>query len=158
MGLAPEEMQMAVAQIAMDPMSRVPVAKKNDVAAMDVDIIIEEMPDVVTLQQEQFAELVSLANAQVIFPPEVYVEASGLRNKQRLLEMLKGGGEMSPEQQQQQQQQQEMAQMAADLEMRAKAAQAQKDEATAQKTVVETAVMAADAMEPKVEKVSGEPR
>jgi hypothetical protein len=140
------------------------VAKKNDVAAIDVDIIIEEMPDVVTIQQEQFAELVSLANAQVIFPPEVYVEASGLRNKQRLLEMLKGGGEMTPEQQAAQQEQQQMQKMAADLELRAKAAQVQKDEATANKTVVETAVMAADAMEPKMperpmpEQGRGEPR
>jgi hypothetical protein len=148
MGLQPQEMQAEVMRIAYDPMSRVPVAKKNDVAAMHVDIVIDESPDVITLQQEQFAELVSLASAQVIFPPEVYIMASGLRNKEKLLDMIKGGGEQTPEQQQMQQQQQAMQEQAMQLELRAKAAVAQKDEATAQKTTVETAILTADAIDP----------
>jgi hypothetical protein len=148
MGLQPQEMQAAVMQIAMDPMSRVPVAKKNDVAAMHVDIVIDESPDVITLQQEQFAELVSLASAQVIFPPEVYIMASGLRNKEKLLDMIKGGGEQTPEQQQAAAKQKQLAEAAAALELRSKAAIAQKDEATAQKTTIEAAVMTANALEP----------
>jgi len=141
MGLPPEEMQAAIMQIAADPMAQVPVGKKNDVARMHVDIVIDEAPDVATLSQEQFGELVNLANAGVVFPPEVYIEASSLRNKPRLVEMLKGGGEMSPEQQQAQQEAQEMQRIAAETELRSKQAKASKDEADAQKTVVETAVM-----------------
>ena len=149
LGLSPDEMRMAVMQIAMDPMSQVPVGKKNDVARMNVDIIVDEAPDTVTLAQEQFAELVTLAGAGVVFPPDVYIEASALRNKPKLLEMLKSGGEQSPEQQQAAQQAQQMQQAAVELELRGKQAQVAKDEAAAQKTTVETAVMAANAMTPQ---------
>lgn len=150
LGLGPEEMRDAVMQIAMNPMSRVPVARRNDVAQIHVDIIIEESPDTVTLQAEQFAELVNLANAGVIFPPEVYIQASGLRNKEKLVDMIKTGGEQTPEQAQAAQQAQALQQAAAEVELRGKAAKAQKDEADAQKTTVETAVMAADSLEPEV--------
>jgi hypothetical protein len=122
---------------------------------MHVDVIIEESPDVITLQSEQFEMLTSLASTGIIPPGpntlEVFIEASALRNKQRLIEKLKGGGELTPEQQQAQQMQQQMQEQAAQLELRGKAAQAQKDEASAQKTTVETAILTANAMEPQVQ-------
>ena len=149
MGLAPEEMQAAIAEIAKDPMSRVPVKRKNDVAEMHVDIIIEEAPDTITLAQEQFTELVNLAKANVVFPPEAYIEASALRNKQRLLEMIKGGGEMTPEQQAEAQAANEMKRAMAESEVRQRAAEASKTEAEAQKTTVETAVMIDQAARPE---------
>jgi hypothetical protein len=65
-----------------------PVGKRNDVAALDVDIVIDESPDFLTLQEEQFADLVTLAQAGVIFPPDVYLDASNLRNKKQLKEKL----------------------------------------------------------------------
>lgn len=148
LGLAPEEMQGAVMQIAMDPYSQIPVSRKNDVAQMHVDFVIEEAPDTVTLQQEQFAELVNLASAQVIFPPEVYIEASALRNKPKLLDMLKGGGEMSPEQQQAQQEAQMMQKAMAEAQLAKEQASVAKAEADTQKTVVETAVMIDNAAQP----------
>ena len=150
-GLPHEQMQAAIMQIGADPMSQVPVSRKNNVAAMHVDIIIEEAPDTVTLQQEQFAELVGLAPAGVIFPKEVYIEASGLRNKQRLIELMKGGGEMSPEQQAQAQQAQALQQAGAEADIRKRVADASKAEADTQKTIVETAVMMDAAARPEIQ-------
>ena len=136
---------------------------------MHVDIIIDESPDTITLQSEQFSELTKLASAGVVFPPEVYVQASGLRNKQALLDIMKGGGQLTPEQQQQQQQQQQMAQQMAAAELASKMAKAQKEMAEAQlataqlqkltaevrnidadteQTGVETAVILDEAMRP----------
>lgn len=87
--IPPEQKAAMIEQLAMDPASRMP-AVKNNVAELDVDIIIDESPDTITLQQEQFAELVNLASAGVTFPPEVYIEASSLRNKDKLLGRLRG--------------------------------------------------------------------
>ena len=62
---------------------------------MYMDINIEEVPDVASVQEEQFAQLTSLAPA-VVFPPQIYIEASSLRNKKRLLEQLNGEKQMDP--------------------------------------------------------------
>lgn len=76
---------------------------ENNVVDLDVDIIIEQAPDIVTVQQEQFAELTGLAQSGMVqIPADVIIEASSLRNKRQLLASLRGE---SPEAQQ-------MAQMA----------------------------------------------
>jgi hypothetical protein len=56
-----------------------------------VDIIIDETPDTVNIQAEQFEQFVLLAKAGVVFPPKAYIEASNLRNKQKYMDMLSGG-------------------------------------------------------------------
>jgi hypothetical protein len=119
MPLHPELVQIA----ALTPTRT--MAKRNDVTQLDVDIVIDEMPDVVTLQQEQFADLITLAQAGVIFPPDVYLDASNLRNKKGLKEKLKGGEDP---------QAQAVAQAQAELAMRGAAAKVAKDEAAAEKT------------------------
>lgn len=101
-----------------------PVGKRNDVTAIDVDIIIDEMPDVVTLQDEQFQNLVTLAQAGVIFPPDVYLDASNLRNKKALKEKLTGGEDP---------QAQAAAKAAAEMQQRAALAEISKTEAEAEK-------------------------
>lgn len=59
------------------------------VAQLDVDIVVEDAPDVVTLAGEQFENLVALASAGVTFPPEIYLRAAPhLRNKDELLDIL----------------------------------------------------------------------
>ena len=65
---------------------------ENKIQDMDVDLVIDETADVVTLQQEQFDVLARLyeANPQAI-PFELIVKASQLRNKDELIEMLEGG-------------------------------------------------------------------
>lgn len=102
-----------------------PVGKRNDVSALDVDITIDESPDFLTLQEETFENLVSLAQAGVVFPPEVYLEASSIRNKQKLSEKLKPTEDPEAAAQ---------AQEAADLQKRMAAAEVAKKEAEAAKT------------------------
>ena len=94
-GVEPDQAQMMLAEIEQDPM-RAPmldqvVRMENVPADMDMDITIENVPDVANVQEEQFKALTALAPA-VVFPPEVYIKASTLRNKQELLEELKGAG------------------------------------------------------------------
>jgi hypothetical protein len=88
--LPPEQKAQMVQQIAQDPMSQI-VVIKNNLAELDVDIIIDESPDTVNIQAEQFEQFVLLAKAGVVFPPKAYVEASMLRNKQKYMDMLAGG-------------------------------------------------------------------
>lgn len=133
---APQFVGLNVAQ--RDPMTGIVLAVQNPVARMDVDIIIEEAPDIVTLRQEEFEQLATLAQQGIPIPPEMLVEASSVRNKQRLLELM-----------QQQQQQAAQAQAAAaeaeglkaQADAMAKQAKAQRDQAEAGKTTVETQAM-----------------
>lgn len=89
----------------------------NQLGEIDVDIIIDDAPDFVTLKQEQFEQLTQMAQAGVPIPPEIMIEASSLRDKPRLLEMIRN-------QQQQQMQAQQAAQQA---EMQQKQAETQND-------------------------------
>jgi hypothetical protein len=90
---------MAMAQFNPDAITRI----ENPVADLDVDIIVEDGPDTVTVQAEQFQMLVELKKADpMAIPTEMVIEASNLRNKDRILEHLKGGG-IPPQVQQQMQ-------------------------------------------------------
>jgi hypothetical protein len=85
---------------------------ENPVAELDVDILIEDGPDSVTIQSEQFAQLVEMKKADpTAIPTEMVIEASQLRNKDRILERMKSGG-IPPQVQQQMQQMQEALQKA----------------------------------------------
>ena len=88
------------------------VAVNNEVADIDVDIILEEVPDTVNLQGEQFDMLVKMyqANPQGI-PWESVVEMSSLRNKDKIL------GKDDPEAAQAQQAVLQQRQQAEALEM-----------------------------------------
>ncbi|MEO5365616.1 MAG: hypothetical protein H7831_04570 [Magnetococcus sp. WYHC-3] len=58
-------------------------------AELDLDIVVDEGPDVLSLQSEQFNRLVGLAGAGVPIPPDLLVEASNLRQRHRILERLR---------------------------------------------------------------------
>lgn len=86
------------------------VAVNNRAAEMDMDIILESVPDTATIAQEQFAELVKLA--QFYGPQEVpfddLLEASSLPKKREILEkrqarMQEAAQGQGPQQQMQQQ-------------------------------------------------------
>jgi hypothetical protein len=91
-GVDMEEAKAQIAQQAQDPMVRMQlqqvVRTENVPAEMNMDIILEEVPDSANLQQEQFEILANLATAGVVFPPKVYVQASALRNKAEMLKVL----------------------------------------------------------------------
>lgn len=71
------------------------VGVENEVSTLDVDVVIEEVPDTVTIQQEQFQVLARLAEAygpQEV-PFEEVLKLSSLRNKAGFLERTKGDEE-----------------------------------------------------------------
>lgn len=113
------------------------VEVKNRPAEMDMDIIIEAVPNTANIQQEQFAELVKLA--QVYGPQEVpfddLLEASNLPHKRQIVEKR-----MARQQEAQQAQgpQQQMQQMAIQAEMAEKAAKVEKDQADTAYKVAQT--------------------
>lgn len=107
--ITPEQEQ----QIKADPQMQVVVGQKNVPAEMDVDIILDEVPDFAALQSEQFAQLSDLAGKGMPIPPEAIIQASSLRDKDKILKMMRGeteDGQESPQAMQMQQQVQQLTQ------------------------------------------------
>jgi hypothetical protein len=107
--LDPAEAQQFMQQVQPplqpnDPRLQQIVRVDNDIAGLDVDITIEEGPDVANIQAEQFQMLTQLAQAGVQFPPAVLIQASQLRNKDKLIEMLEESQQANAGTQQQVQQ------------------------------------------------------
>ena len=73
---------------AQSPILQEIVEVRNNVAELDVDIIIEESADVVNVQQEQFAILAQFAQGRPEIALEDLIELSNLRNKNELLEKI----------------------------------------------------------------------
>jgi len=148
-----QQLQMVYQQ---DP-SYAQIVVENNVAEMDVDIIIEEVPDIINLQSEQFELLVTMyqANPQSADNPngikwEDVIEMSTLRDKDKIL-----GRDLNPEQQQaaqqlqeQQAQQQQIQQIAMGVEMEGKQAETEERKSKtavnmtkAQQTALESAIL-----------------
>lgn len=128
-----------------------PIMVKNGLAGMDVDIIIDTVPDTATLQQEVWAELRELAATGVdIYSPqfELMVEMSPLSDKARIIEKLK---------QRREEMQQGQAEQAAKVaQMEAEAAEIGKADAIAkiEKTQADTRKANAEAERTEVETVA----
>lgn len=92
----------------------------NNVAQMDMDIIIDESPDTVTLQSETFDKIVKLVQAGVQMPPEVILETSDLdsKTKTKVLKMMEQAQQTNP-----------LAAQAAELELAERMAGVQKTQA-----------------------------
>jgi len=140
--LAKEGLTVTPEMIQMDPRLQQVVSYENNVSELDIDLVLDEAPDVVTLQQEQFDALVKFSGVGPgLIPPALLIEASSLRNKDKILERMKGNEE-------QQAQQAQVAQHAAELEMAdkeadvtGKQAQTKKTQADTIKTQVETQML-----------------
>jgi cytochrome c-type biogenesis protein CcmE len=119
-----------VAQLRADPMMQ-QVSVQNPLGELDVDLILEDGPDSVNLQSEQYQSLVDLKRADpASIPTRMIIEASSLRNKDQILEHLDSGG-IPPQVQQQMQEMQQALQQAqqAVQESEQKAQEAQADNA-----------------------------
>lgn len=84
----------ATGQPAMQPVQKV----ENRIADLDLDIIIETVPDTANIQQEVFADLMEIVRSvgmQAVFSPEfeLLIEMSTLNDKAALIEKLKAGKE-----------------------------------------------------------------
>ena len=138
----PEDQVMMIARQMMlapgDPRLQEPVGIENAVEEMDVDILVEEMPDVVTLESETFEQIVQIASATPgAIPPEIIIEtAPGLRRdmKERILERMQ---QMQEAQGQQAQAAEQMQGQRAQAQTAKDAAAAEKSQADAMKTQIE---------------------
>lgn len=125
------------------PMGIMQPPPQNPVAEMDLDIIIQDAPDYVTLRQEQFEQLTQMAQAGIPVPPEMLIEASDLKNKEKLIEAM------------QQQQQAAMQAQAGQSQAQAQLAQvkAQREQAAAMKDMASAGKMQAETRETEAETV-----
>lgn len=105
-GMMPQPMQMgAPGMMGMQPPQQ---SIMNRLAEMDVDIIIEAAPDLLTLQHEQFEQLADMAGKGVPIPPDVLLEASQIRDKRKLIDRMKQDMDLNAKLQQSQQQLEQM--------------------------------------------------
>lgn len=91
-GASPEDLDMLQqSMMEMDPQGAQQKTDQlaNNIATMDMDIVIDDAPDTVVIQQEQFGEVVDLVRAGVPFDPEDLIEMSQLRNKDKVLKKMR---------------------------------------------------------------------
>lgn len=94
--LPDEQRAMEMQRMGMmpnDPRLNMVTRVQNQVAEMDVDIIFDDAPDTVTIQSEQFAEIMKVMPALMQAPPQytrLIIQMSQLRNKEELLKSLEG--------------------------------------------------------------------
>ena len=109
-GAPPEQLQALQQQIMQDPAMQQQASTENDIAELDMDIIVTEVPDVLTAQIEDFQVLGEMVKSGFQMPPLAVIEASPLSNKDKIIKMMKEQPQMSPEHQKQMQQTQEQMQ------------------------------------------------
>lgn len=110
---------------------------QNNIAEMFVDVMVEDAPDVTTIEQEVWSDLTNIVPTLANLPPqmgELLIEASPLpaSRKRRLVEIIRGEGQQAqaPDPLAQQAQQLAIAEKTADIiETRAKAQKAAADAA-----------------------------
>ncbi len=102
--------------LSQDPRAQQVMEVKNPVAEIDVDIVIDEGMDTPMVQAEQFDTLTKIMPSLIQMPPqyaEMLVQASSLRDKDKMLEILQKtqqGAQIPPEIQQQIQEMQQALQ------------------------------------------------
>jgi hypothetical protein len=103
---APEEKLALLRDAAQNPEMQQPHIEngkpklKNEVAQMDVDIIIDRTADTVNIQQEQFQMLADIAETRPEIPFDILVEMSQLRSeiKKRVVDRMKGADDPGAQQ------------------------------------------------------------
>ncbi len=136
---------LTVNEPVTDEMGNV-VGVKNELARMDIDIIIDSVPDTANIQQEQFAELMQLLQSNPQWAQAVSfsdaLELSSIVNKRELIKRLR---EREAQSAQAQQQQQQVAQQGVEAELNKTNSETEKNVMTAKKTEAEIVQMALDA-------------
>lgn len=136
-----EEVAMFARQYGLgpnDPRLQMVVRVENSVASMDVDIVIGEAPDAITLQGETFEQLVNLASSMPgSVPPDILIETApniDREVKDKLLERMEQQSSAGQEGQQAQMQL-ELAEKQAEIQKTN--SEAQENEANAMRYMVE---------------------
>jgi hypothetical protein len=107
-GAPPDVLEELKRNIMADPMMQQVVKTDNDIATLDVDIVMADAPDTVTQQIEDFQTLGEMVKSGFPMPPKAVIEASPLSNKDRILKMMdEAQPQIPPEIEQQMQQMQD---------------------------------------------------
>ena len=136
--LPPEQLQQLAQKIQSDPMMKEVVDTHNDLTQLDVDIVLQDVPDVITSQIEDFQTLGEMVKSGFQIPPMAVIEASPLTNKDRILKMMKEQPQIPPQlQEQMKKMQEELQKMSQEnVQLKAgtqtKAAQIQADQQASQ--------------------------
>lgn len=129
--LSQEGGEEIVAQLEGDPRLEQVVDIENPTKDLMIDIILEDVPDVVNIQAEQFEVLANLASANPdAIPFEMLIEMSSIRNKDRILDRLRGD---TPEAQAQVKARMEAEQQSMQIEQAGKIAEIESKKAKAYK-------------------------
>ena len=131
--LGGDQVDAAIAQaVQNDPLMGEVVETRNDVKKLNMDIMIEEVPDTAILQQEQFDTLAGLASARVDPPMfEALLKLSSIPNKDEVLKMLRPDDEATSKQAQ-------LQEMSIQLELEGKKADTENTQADTANTLAET--------------------
>ena len=118
------------------------VGMRNNIGDTDIDIVMEQGPDVAVIEQEVWADLMQVLPQIAQMPPnlqEVTVEAMPYpaSKKKRLLEAIKGGDMNDPQVQQKMQEQQQEERLVKRLGFERQQAETDKIKAEAVKTMRE---------------------
>lgn len=150
--MSEEEKAQVLAMVAADPQYKQPMTL-NSVADIDVDITIDETPDVVNLQAEQFNKIIDLAKSKAVqFSPKTIIKASQLRNKREILADMIGSDD--PVQQQLQALKIKVGELEAmklEAEVRELMSRVTKNEAATAESKVDASVKLAEFMQPSTE-------
>lgn len=144
--LATEVRQQAAQLLQMmaqsqDPRLNTVIEVKNDVAELEIDIILDMSPDEITIQDEQFQLLAQFAASRPEVPFSALLKLSRIRDKDMILEELEKAQEQAA-QMQQTQAQIGMAKAQTDIEN--KQADTAVKSTKAQQTQLETMLLAAN--------------
>jgi hypothetical protein len=113
-GLPPDQLAQLQMRLLQDPLMQEKVSTENDLAKLDVDLVIHEAPDAVTTQIEDFQVLGEMVKSGFPMPPEAVIMASPLSHKDRILKMMKEQPQLPPEIQEQMKKMQEEGQKLAE--------------------------------------------
>ena len=97
-----------------DPRLQMVIRTQNDITSLDVDITVEEGPDISTIQAQTFTDLGQMVSSGIQIPPLAIIEASPLPQdmKDRITELMEQAQQAQASQAQQQAEQAHQLQMA----------------------------------------------
>ena len=104
-GVPPQMLQALQQKVAADPMMQQVVSTENDIVNLDVDIVMDDAPDTVTQEVEDFQAMAEMVKSGFPLPPEAVIMASPLSNKDKILKMMKEQPQIPTELQEKMQQQ-----------------------------------------------------
>lgn len=151
--IPPDQMQQHMTQLLMRHPKMQEEFTANEVAQLDVDIVLDESPDTTILQQEEAEQLREVIQSiiatgapdpsMVKFLLELLVEALQLRSKRKILEMMRKAPD--PQRAQMQQMMQQLQQRQAQAGVAVTESQAQLNQAKAAQATADAQVTAPQA-------------